>query len=97
MDIICRETEKEILANCLNSNRPEFLAVYGRRRVGKTFLIREYCKNQIVFSISGTVKAPMKNQLQIFDEMLEEYSGEKIDSAKDWFEAFRLLNSTIFS
>ena len=91
MDIIGRETEKEILENCLNSKRPEFLAVYGRRRVGKTFLIREYCKNQIVFSISGAVKTPMKGQLKIFDEMLEEYSGKKADPANDWFTAFRLL------
>ena len=32
-----------MLSLCLRSKRPEFLAVYGRRRVGKTFLIREYC------------------------------------------------------
>ena len=76
---------------CLNSRKPEFLAVYGRRRVGKTFLIREHLKKHIVFSLSGAVNTPLKRQLQIFDEALEEYSGDKTNEANDWFEAFRLF------
>ena len=36
MRIIGREKEQDILENCMNSGRPEFIAVYGRRRVGKT-------------------------------------------------------------
>ena len=42
MNIIGREREQEILEQCLDSKRPEFLVVFGRRRVGKTFLIKEY-------------------------------------------------------
>jgi len=91
MNIIGRESEKEILNSCLNSAKPEFLAVYGRRRVGKTFLIREHCKEHIVFSLSGAVKTLTKRQLRNFDEALAEYSGKKTDAAKDWFDAFHLL------
>jgi len=93
MQIIGRKSEQELLTNCLNSNKPEFLAVYGRRRVGKTFLIREYLKEHIVFSLSGTVNTPMKRQLRNFDEVLEDYSGAKFEAAKDWFDAFRLLRN----
>ena len=91
MKIIGRYAEKEVLNQCLNSNKPEFLAVYGRRRVGKTFLIREYCKDHLVFSMSGAVNTPIKRQLQNFTEALSEYSGIRADTAKDWFDAFRLL------
>ena len=91
MKIIGRKAEKELLSLCLRSKRPEFLAVYGRRRVGKTFLIREYCSEHIVFSISGSVNTPMKRQLSNFREALEEYSGSSVEPPKDWFDAFRLL------
>ena len=91
MKIIGRRAEKEILDQCLGSGKPEFLAVYGRRRVGKTFLIREHCKKHIVFSLSGAAKTPLKRQLQIFADALEEYGGIKAKPPKDWFEAFRSL------
>jgi len=91
MKIIGRIAEKEILDQCLRSKKPEFLAVYGRRRVGKTFLIREYLKNYIVFSLTGAVNTPIKRQLYNFMESLDDNSDIKADSAKDWFEAFRLL------
>ena len=42
MRIIGREQEQKTLESCMLSGRPEFIAVYGRRRVGKTYLIREY-------------------------------------------------------
>ena len=91
MRIIGRDKEKEELNQCLSSKRPEFLAVYGRRRVGKTFLIREHCKKHIVFSLSGAVNTPIKRQLSNFTEALEDYSGISTAAAKDWFDAFRLL------
>jgi len=47
--IIGREEEKYIFNQCIESKKPEFVAVFGRRRVGKTFLIREYFKHQFSF------------------------------------------------
>ena len=47
------QREKEKIDQLLDSPVSEFLAVYGRRRVGKTFLVREYLKSHIVFSFTG--------------------------------------------
>lgn len=47
--IIGRIREKDILSSCLSSKRPEFVVVYGRRRVGKTFLIKEFFKSALEF------------------------------------------------
>ena len=44
--IFGRANEIKILDRLLNSNKPEFLAIYGRRRVGKTYLIHEYFKDK---------------------------------------------------
>ncbi|MDR0875209.1 MAG: ATP-binding protein [Clostridiales Family XIII bacterium] len=95
MKIIGRTTEKDVLQQCLDSKKPEFLAVYGRRRVGKTFLVREYFGDHIVFSMTGAIKTSMKRQLKNFDEMLEEYSQNPAAVSVDWFEAFRSLKAYI--
>ena len=47
--IVGRKKEKELLDYVMNSGQAEFVAIYGRRRVGKTFLIREYCQKNIIF------------------------------------------------
>lgn len=52
-----REKEQKILNDALLSNESELIAIYGRRRVGKTFLIREYYKTHIVFDMIGIKKA----------------------------------------
>lgn len=53
MRIIGRNREKDVLSKCLSSKRPEFVVVYGRRRVGKTFLIKEYFNGQFSFYATG--------------------------------------------
>ena len=71
ISLIGREEETQKLDTMLVSPQAEFLAVYGRRRVGKTFLIRQYLKNNIVFDISGTQFGSKKQQMQnFFDEYL---------------------------
>ena len=53
-NIIGRCREKEILERLLASNEPEFLAIYGRRRVGKTFLVKEYFEDRCpLFELTG--------------------------------------------
>ena len=64
--LIGREPEIERLDNILVSGQAEFLAVYGRRRVGKTFLIRQYLKDHIVFDFTGTKDGAKEEQLQNF-------------------------------
>lgn len=51
--IIGRAAEKELLLEIIKSTDPELVAVYGRRRVGKTFLIRNMLEKQLVFEYSG--------------------------------------------
>lgn len=52
MALIGREEEQSILARFFTSTKAEFLALYGRRRIGKSFLITEYfAKRDCIFSI----------------------------------------------
>ena len=61
------------------SNQAEFLALYGRRRVGKTFLIRQYLSNNLVFDISGTNEGSKEQQLtNFFGEYLKRTKGEQV-------------------
>ena len=79
MKIIGRDKEIKILEDHLNSDKSEFIAVYGRRRVGKTFLIRMAAKDDFAFFITGVHDAPMSEQLTNFAVALQRYSkAEKI-------------------
>jgi len=53
MWIVGRKEEQELLEDCINSNYPEFLVVYGRRRIGKTYLIKEFFNNRFSFYKTG--------------------------------------------
>ena len=53
MKIIGRNREKDVLSSCLSSNRPEFVVVYGRRRVGTIFFIKEFFNGQFSFYATG--------------------------------------------
>ncbi len=91
--LIGREPEIEKLNRILVSGEAEFLAVYGRRRVGKTFLIKQYLKDHIVFNITGIKDGKTKQQLNNFHE---EYlkiitSKKKITTPGTWLEAFARL------
>ena len=66
--LIGRKDEVKILDEMLSSNNPEFMAVYGRRRVGKTFLIKTFFENKdvVFFNVTGSKDAPMKEQIKHF-------------------------------
>jgi AAA+ ATPase superfamily predicted ATPase len=91
MDIIGRGKEQVVLGKCLSSKRPEFLAIYGRRRVGKTFLIREFFADSIAFSFTGSSGSSFRQQLANFDLALEERAGEVLSPSKNWFDALSRL------
>ena len=61
--IIGRLEEKKILDRRLATNKPELIAVFGRRRVGKTYLIRHHLKNHIVFELTGIHDATLADQM----------------------------------
>lgn len=91
MKIIGRKREKDNLMHCLNSKRPEFVVVYGRRRVGKTYLIREFFNRQFSFYATGLTDEKTKGQLKSFNASLLEYGSKEKEPPKDWFEAFSRL------
>lgn len=90
---IGRKEEQAILKEALNSKEAEMIAVIGRRRVGKTFLIKTIYQKEIVFDITGIQNGELQNQLEAFRDRLIEYSKSQlsIPKPKDWFEAFKLL------
>lgn len=92
-NLIGREQEKIKLDTLLTSGQAEFLAVYGRRRVGKTFLIRQHLKNNIVFNFTGTREGTTEEQLKnFFEEYLKRVKGKKEKQPPlTWREAFRYL------
>ena len=95
MKIIGREWERRILTRCERSDKPEFVAVYGRRRVGKTYLIAEHFGNRFAFSMTGISNGSMKEQLHEFHRsLLKHYQGDA-PVPKDWYEAFALLEARI--
>ena len=89
--IIGREKEIATLQGLLASDESQFVAVYGRRRVGKTFLIREAYNYDFVFQHTGTYGATRKQQLSDFRESLYNAGMGKCAMPKTWSDAFHLL------
>ncbi len=94
-----RGEEKAILARALQSPDPEFIAVYGRRRVGKTHLVREFFSDTICFEITGIHNATLEEQLENFAHSLGRAIGLGIQTKKpdSWAEAFRQLEQFLES
>ena len=90
--IIGRKKEILKLESIIESKKSEFLTVYGRRRVGKTFLIREHFNYAFDFQISGLANADTSQQLFNFDTALRKQSNLIYDTASsDWLIAFQRL------
>ena len=89
--IIGRHDEIRQLDNCYKSGESEFIILYGRRRVGKTFLIRKHFEGKFDFVLTGIHNGAKAVQLGNFANTLEEYSGMAQDVPETWFEAFNQL------
>ena len=89
--IIGRKKEQEDLLRLVESDEPQFCAVYGRRRVGKTYLIRETFGYNFTFQHVGVANGDMKRQLSAFRDSLRAAGLEKCNLPKDWFDAFSML------
>ncbi len=97
MKLAGRKKEVKLLNHLLEKDQSEFVAVYGRRRVGKTYLIRQVYKNDIVFECAGLHQKEFGQQLENFWLTLLEYNdGKKIDDLpKTWLQAFSQLKLLI--
>lgn len=99
-EIIGRKKEIQILDRVWQSPDPEFLALYGRRRVGKTHLIRQYFSGKgLYLEASGSKDKPMKAQIENFMKALSTtfYHGIKIKTPNTWDEAFEILTKNLVS
>ena len=95
MNIIGRKKEQQILSDCLTSKKPEFVAVYGRRRIGKTYLIREYFGGRFSFYATGISNKKTKEQLAAFNDWLRQYDCTEISAPGNWREAFWRLKDLL--
>lgn len=94
---IGRKEEKRRLINAYESEDSEFVAVYGRRRVGKTYLIRETLKNKFTFYHTGRYKIPTKRQIESFYLAMKEQGLKERRKPVSWMETFSLLKRLIES
>ena len=92
--LIGRIEEIKILNNAFQSSKAEMVAVIGRRRVGKTFLVKSVYENKIDFEITGIQHATRSEQLRNFIIQISKYSDGSfpITEPRDWLEAFYLLS-----
>lgn len=91
--LIGREKESKILTDALHSKQSELIAVYGRRRVGKTYLIRNIYHDALILECIGMHKASLKTQLEQFKIAIQSLAGTTIpiETPKNWSQAFLLL------
>lgn len=96
-EIIGRDEEKLLLATVMATQKAELVAVYGRRRIGKTYLIRSYLKKQIAFEYSGVHNVETAVQLSNYYSALTKELNNNITlpTPSDWFAAFELTASLL--
>lgn len=97
--IIGREEELKIFRSFLSSKSSEFMALYGRRRIGKTFIVKQFFKEKNVtfFCITGEKDAPMQKQIEHFTQQISDtfYGGIQLGAGKNWDDTFNLLTKSI--
>ena len=93
--LIGREQESRELQAALMSDRSEFIAVYGRRRVGKTFLIRETFQYRFTFQHAGIYNGKKAEQLYAFSGSLKDAGLLAETQPENWFQAFEQLKDLI--
>lgn len=97
--IIGREKQLARLERAYRSKKSQFITIYGRRRVGKTYLIKEFFKpkNCYFMHVTGIQQGKLKDQLEKFTEAVSDafLGGARLETPRNWKEAFRLLNNEI--
>ena len=93
--IIGRLTEIKKLTSAVNSHRAEFIALYGRRREGKTFLINQMFRNQFAFKMTGVIEGSLKDQFTAFADAMSDYGYDMPEKPDDWMKAFILLKNAL--
>jgi hypothetical protein len=95
MKPVGRKSEIEALKRYEASCKPEFVVVYGRRRVGKTFLVRQYFDDRFFFYATGVAMPDIGSNLERFGRSLAQYGIGPGDTPRSWMEAFDRLSEGI--
>ena len=98
LKILGRKNEIKKLQRFLESTNPQFLALYGRRRVGKTFLIRSFFSKTdvVLFEVTGRKSGNKKLQLRSFvDSFQEIFKVPVIGEISSWAQAFKLITAYV--
>ena len=97
MKLVGREKEQDILQQAIASESSQLIAVYGRRRVGKTYLIENTLSREIIFDATGIKEASIRTQISNFQAQIIKRSKKlsKSPTPQNWFEAFQLLQKYI--
>lgn len=94
--MVGRYKEINTLHELLSSHRSEFVALYGRRRVGKTYLIRTVFEGKITFKLTGIAQASLKEQLTNFNAAIkEQHPASRRKEATNWMEAFKHIKNAV--
>lgn len=99
--MIGRKDEKKILLSLLEEEEPQFVAVFGRRRIGKTYLIRESFNHEFTFQHTGVSNSQIESgkrkqiQLEKFSESLKESGYNISGKLENWNDAFNALKEVI--
>lgn len=97
MEIIGRKDEIQLLKDCLCSKKSELVAIYGRRRVGKTFLVKALFQEDFTFYATGILNGSFQEQLDNLNKELARLSNTALPVATDWQAVFENLNSLVCS
>lgn len=95
--IIGRKKECEIIQQLYDSPKAELVAVYGRRRVGKTYLVKQFFAGHLAFSFTGLFRTSRQVQLSLFMTELSKKSHQTYPPTSTWFEAFDHLKDYLTS
>lgn len=93
--LIGREKERRELLGAYESDEAKFVAVYGRRRVGKTYLVRQTFKDKLTFACSGQAHGKLRDQLFGWTSSLRDAGLPVGKTPTSWLEAFDLLKDLI--
>ena len=93
-NIIGRHQQIDDLESYIGSPKSEFVAIYGRRRVGKTFLVKELFENQFYLRVTGKDNVKTREQLSNFNYAISDQLGIA-EQATNWTDAFRLIEKHI--
>ena len=93
--VVGRIKEQKRLQKLYESGKPEFIAMYGRRRIGKTFLIRQMFENEFIFDLAGLANSTTEKQLLNFNIAINHSKNQEFELVENWLLAFEQLRTLI--